>query len=93
LQQIILVLSFLVSGLLGIYPRIGANDHRDSEEEASRRGGAECMTVHVPFYNENCVVSELLYPIIAIDYPGDKLEVIVVDDLTDDSPLRTCTGY
>jgi cellulose synthase (UDP-forming) len=44
-----------------------------------------CPTVSVllPIYNENEVVRRLLDAVCALDYPADKLEILVLDDSTD----------
>jgi cellulose synthase/poly-beta-1,6-N-acetylglucosamine synthase-like glycosyltransferase len=44
------------------------------------------VSVHLPVYNEKRVIARLLDSVLAFDYPRDKLEVIVVDDSTDDTP-------
>ncbi len=43
------------------------------------------VTVHVPVYNERYVVGRLLDALAALDYPPERLQVIVVDDSTDDT--------
>ena len=43
------------------------------------------VSVHLPVYNEKRVIPRLLDSVLAFDYPRDKLEVIVVDDSTDDT--------
>jgi len=90
LQQVILVLSVVVSGLLGIYAvhvwglTIIAIRRRRPPVVAAPSAWP-FVSVHVPVYNEKCVVSRLLDSIVAIDYPRDKLEIIVVDDSTDET--------
>ncbi|MBS7624931.1 glycosyltransferase [Candidatus Bathyarchaeota archaeon] len=43
------------------------------------------VSVHVATYNEGDVVSRLLDSCLRLDYPADKVEVIVVDDSTDET--------
>jgi len=43
------------------------------------------VSVHLPVYNEKQVISRLLDSVLAFDYPRNKLEVIVVDDSTDET--------
>ena len=43
------------------------------------------VSVHLPVYNEKRVISRLLDSVLAFDYPRNKLQVIVVDDSTDDT--------
>lgn len=41
------------------------------------------VSIHLPIYNEKKVVARLLNSIINLDYPKDKLEIIVIDDSND----------
>ncbi len=43
------------------------------------------VTVQLPLYNEPFVVERLLLAITALDYPGEQLEIQVLDDSTDGS--------
>jgi len=44
------------------------------------------VTIQLPIYNERFVVSRLLKAVGDLDWPRDKLEVLVLDDSTDDTP-------
>lgn len=50
------------------------------------------ITVVVPAYNEGRLVGDTIRCIAAADYPRDKLEIIVVDDGSDDDTWRHITG-
>jgi cellulose synthase/poly-beta-1,6-N-acetylglucosamine synthase-like glycosyltransferase len=41
------------------------------------------VSIHLPVYNESAVVSRLLDSCIRLDYPREKLEILVIDDSTD----------
>jgi len=88
LQQVILLLSVLVSGLLAIYA-IHAWSltlwafQRKRPPAVSPPTVWPSVSVHVPVYNEKSVISRLLNSVVATDYPHDKLEIIVVDDSND----------
>ncbi|MCK4988045.1 MAG: glycosyltransferase, partial [Desulfobacterales bacterium] len=43
------------------------------------------VTIQLPIYNERYVVKRLIKAVCMIDYPGDLLEVQVLDDSTDDT--------
>jgi cellulose synthase/poly-beta-1,6-N-acetylglucosamine synthase-like glycosyltransferase len=43
------------------------------------------VTIQLPIYNERYVVKRLIKAVCRIDYPGDLLEVQVLDDSTDDT--------
>lgn len=47
------------------------------------------VSIHLPFYNEAKVASRLLDACLGLDYPKDKLEIIVVDDSTDETTQIT----
>jgi len=88
LQQIILVLSVIVSGLLAIYAfhvwaLVLLAFHKKKCPAVSPPSVWPSVSVHVPVYNEKLVVSRLLDSLVSIDYPHDKLEIIVVDDSND----------
>lgn len=43
------------------------------------------VTVQLPVYNERYVVSRLIKSVCALDWPMDRLEILVLDDSTDDT--------
>jgi cellulose synthase/poly-beta-1,6-N-acetylglucosamine synthase-like glycosyltransferase len=43
------------------------------------------VTIQLPIYNEKYTVKRLLQAITRLDYPGDKLQIQVLDDSTDDT--------
>ncbi len=43
------------------------------------------VSVHLPLYNESRVTERLLSACANLDYPRDKLEIMVIDDSTDDT--------
>ena len=43
------------------------------------------VCIHLPLYNESRVAGRLLSACVAMDYPRDKLEIIVIDDSTDET--------
>jgi cellulose synthase/poly-beta-1,6-N-acetylglucosamine synthase-like glycosyltransferase len=43
------------------------------------------VTVQLPVYNERYVVKRLLEAVFSFDWPRDKLEVLILDDSTDDT--------
>jgi cellulose synthase/poly-beta-1,6-N-acetylglucosamine synthase-like glycosyltransferase len=47
------------------------------------------ITIQLPVYNELYVMERLLYNIVQIDYPKNKLEIQVLDDSTDESVNST----
>jgi cellulose synthase/poly-beta-1,6-N-acetylglucosamine synthase-like glycosyltransferase len=43
------------------------------------------VTVQLPVYNEKYVIERLIDNIVLLDYPGDKLEIQLLDDSTDET--------
>ncbi len=91
-QSILLIPYCVVLGLLLIY---GAhrgfvvhlyyrNRHRTPKPPAPPDAWPT-VTVQLPVYNERYVVERLIRSVARLDYPGDRLEVQVLDDSTDDT--------
>lgn len=83
-----MVLSGAVSGLLAIYAMhvwmlTLLASRRRRPRAVSPPNVWPSVSVHVPVYNEKSVISRLLDSVIALDYPRNKLEIIVVDDSND----------
>ncbi|MBT3546774.1 MAG: glycosyltransferase, partial [Flavobacterium sp.] len=47
------------------------------------------VTIQLPVYNEMYVMERLLDNIVTLEYPGEKLEIQVLDDSTDESIVTT----
>jgi len=43
------------------------------------------VSIHIPFYNEENVAARVLTACLNLDYPKDKMEIIVVDDSNDET--------
>ncbi|MEP7146066.1 MAG: cellulose synthase family protein [bacterium] len=43
------------------------------------------VTIQIPLYNEQYVITRLIDSVLRMDYPKDKLEVQILDDSTDES--------
>lgn len=46
------------------------------------------VTLALPFYNEKFVVDRILDAVINLDYPPEKLQVIILDDSTDETSQK-----
>lgn len=51
------------------------------------------VAIIVPCFNEELTVGATIESLQALDYPADKLEIIVVDDGSKDGTLLTAQGY
>jgi cellulose synthase/poly-beta-1,6-N-acetylglucosamine synthase-like glycosyltransferase len=89
LQQLVLFMVAMVTGLISIYAfnvwvltllsirgrnKLADPPHLDSWPRVS---------VHLPLFNEKRVAKRLLEACVNLDYPRDKLEIVVVDDSSD----------
>src|SRR5512132_3206326 len=43
------------------------------------------VTIQLPLFNESTVAARLLDAVAKMDYPGDRLEIQVLDDSTDET--------
>ena len=89
LQQAVLFLVALVTGLISIYAvnvwimSILSMRGRNKIANPPSVSSWPRVSIHLPLYNEERVANRLLSACTARDYPKDKLEVIVIDDSTD----------
>ena len=51
------------------------------------------VTIVIPAHNEEAVIAAKLDNILSIDYPQDRLQVIVCDDASDDRTVEIVRGY
>lgn len=57
----------------------------DAMTQHADRGTLPPVTVLLPVCNEKLVIRKLLLAVCALDYPGDRLEILVLDDSTDET--------
>lgn len=90
---IFLFFHYIVIVVLGVY---GAHRlyltwlqwHSHRHQEAQRRfANLPTVTVQLPVYNERNVIVRLIDAAAALDYPRHLLEIQVLDDSTDDTPI------
>ena len=55
------------------------------ERTPSDAAALPSITVQLPLYNERTVAARLIEAVGALDYPGDRLEIQVLDDSTDET--------
>ncbi|HLB70314.1 MAG TPA: FG-GAP-like repeat-containing protein [Candidatus Methanoperedens sp.] len=58
---------------------------RKKEKIPDAQSGFPIVTIQLPVYNELYVVERLIRQVAKIDYPGDRLEIQVLDDSTDET--------
>jgi len=88
-QQLMLVLITVVTVLLGLYAinwcllTILSIKGRGKTPPAPRLDDMPEVTMHIPLFNERLVAARLIQSCLKMDYPAEKLKVVVVDDSTD----------
>jgi cellulose synthase/poly-beta-1,6-N-acetylglucosamine synthase-like glycosyltransferase len=65
------------------YLMFKARKHR--EKQAGSLMNHPKVTVQLPVYNERYVVTRLIKAVSALQYPKDRLQILVLDDSTDDT--------
>ena len=89
LEVLLLICLALVAYHYLLYPAmiIGLARLRPAQGQAAAAGSAPRVTLVIAAYNEERVIAEKLHNTLALDYPPDLLEVIVVSDgSTDRTP-------
>jgi len=80
---------FVVNVFLLLYLR-----HKDDYQERPKSSGKQpIVSIVIPAYNEGPYIADSLKTILAIDYPADKLDIIVVDDGSTDDTFRIAKGF
>ena len=92
--QILILLGWLLTAItVSIF---GLNSYillwlsrRKSNNQTTKRIGEPVewplVTIKIPTYNEGTVIERTLKDCLSMNYPKDKLEIIVVDDSTDET--------
>lgn len=90
-QQIILTLMTIVTILLGVYAinwslmTYLSIKGRNKTLEPSQINELPEVTIHIPLFNEGKVAERIIESCMNIDYPSDKMKIIVIDDSTDET--------
>lgn len=82
---------FLFVTLIGKYHRI--RDERSLQSTMDKRGSWPKVTVVVPAYNEEKTIGGTLDSLLALEYPKDSLEIMVVSDGSTDGTARVARTY
>jgi cellulose synthase/poly-beta-1,6-N-acetylglucosamine synthase-like glycosyltransferase len=89
LQQLVLLMVAMVTGLISIYAinvwvlTLLSVRGRNRLADPPKLEFWPPVSVHLPLYNEKGVARRLLDACVKLDYPRDKLEIIVIDDSND----------
>ncbi len=69
-------------------------EHRDHYKERPKDTGKRPMvSIIIPAYNEGLYIANCLKTVLALDYPADKLDIIVVDDGSKDGTYKIAKGF
>jgi len=89
LQQLVLFLVALVTGLISIYAfnvwvmSLLSIRGRNKVADPPRVESWPRVSIHLPLFNEERVARRLLTACVGLDYPRERMEILVVDDSTD----------
>ncbi len=89
IQQVILLLAVTIIFFIGIYSldlwflTLISIFHARKNSPPPSISNWPKVTIQLPFYNESHVASRILDACINLDYPKNKLEIIVIDDSND----------
>jgi cellulose synthase/poly-beta-1,6-N-acetylglucosamine synthase-like glycosyltransferase len=75
--------------LINIYIIIGAISLYFSKKYIIKRGNITnypSISIIIPTYNEETIIEERLKSLLEIDYPKDKMEIIITDSSSDNTP-------
>jgi cellulose synthase/poly-beta-1,6-N-acetylglucosamine synthase-like glycosyltransferase len=98
IQQLVLVLVAIVTGLISIYAfnvwvlSLLSIRGRGKIADPPQLSTWPRVTIQLPLFNEERVAGRLINACVKMDYPRDKLEIIVVDDSTD-STTKVAQGF
>jgi cellulose synthase/poly-beta-1,6-N-acetylglucosamine synthase-like glycosyltransferase len=73
-------------------PRRAAHAPATAAERALDPHEVPHVTVQLPVYDEPEVVERLIEAVARLDWPGERLEIQVLDDSTDDTPARAAAA-
>jgi len=91
LQQLVLFTVAMVTGLISIYAfnmwvlTLLSIRGRNKLAPPPNIQDWPRVSVHLPLFNEERVAARLIEACAKLDYPADKLEIIVIDDSTDNT--------
>jgi cellulose synthase/poly-beta-1,6-N-acetylglucosamine synthase-like glycosyltransferase len=91
LQQLVLFLVAVVTGLISIYAfnvwvmSLLSMRGRNKIANPPNLDSWPRVSIHLPLFNEERVAQRLLAACVGLDYPREKLEILIVDDSTDNT--------
>jgi biofilm PGA synthesis N-glycosyltransferase PgaC len=76
-----------------VYPALMAMAGRVAPKGREPDGDAISVTLVIPAYNEEAVIAAKLEDALAIDYPREKLEILVASDGSDDRTVEIVRAF
>jgi cellulose synthase/poly-beta-1,6-N-acetylglucosamine synthase-like glycosyltransferase len=93
------VLTILVLVVLGVFSirrllfASTAAFTRIDSDRSTADSDLPVVTILIPCHNEDTVISKTLDTLLKMQYPREKLEIVVIDDLSSDDTLKIADGY
>ena len=84
----LLLLLYTYLGYPAILRLMGRNEWRDS-----RPDDWPTVSISVPAYNEEAQIEELIKSLLALDYPREKLQILIVSDASEDRTDAIVRSY
>ena len=90
-MQTLLFMSMLTTSMLvcifslNTYVLLYFKRREESRKSGRIEGRWPVVTVQIPIYNEKNVIERTLRSCLELDYPEEKLEIVVIDDSTDET--------
>jgi cellulose synthase/poly-beta-1,6-N-acetylglucosamine synthase-like glycosyltransferase len=81
---LLVVLVFINRYFLGLYLKMAKRRHWDEVVEDFE----PTVTLVVPMFNEGEGITQTIASLLAIDYPKEKLEIVVIDDCSSDDSVE-----
>ncbi len=90
---LVVYLSIYIGLVATTFYILSYRDHSKKERKFFLEKDLPKITVLIPAYNEESSISKTIDSIMNVDYPNDKLEIIVIDDGSEDKTFEIAKKY
>ncbi len=96
ISYVLIYASLFISLFFEVFLLITYIEHRShmkSEEKMPELGYFPTVTIIIPCYNEEKTLLRTVHSLLNLDYPKDKLKVLIVDDGSTDTTLKVAQTF